>query len=210
MDREQPFFRPFKQSRTSCFGEVFGWTSTSSPHCKDKTITMLHWGKGNRRCDDKACRTFFARASFSKKKPFSHFEKILRKVERKRMVFEMMYTSYFAQLKNLPADVVPVAICGKSPEWYTGLQYKKVAPKYGFFMEWKRNHDNDDYVKHFNEEVLADLDPQEVYKEICQLAGSSNIVLLCYEKSGDFCHRHLVAKWFQEHGIPCEEWQKAA
>lgn len=121
-----------------------------------------------------------------------------------------MYTSYFAQLRNLSDDVVPVAICGKAPEWYPGLQYKKLAPRYGFFMEWKRNHDNNYYIKHFNEEVLSTLDAQEVYKEICQLAGSENVVLLCYEKSGDFCHRHLVAKWFREHGIPCEEWQRAA
>jgi hypothetical protein len=45
-----------------------------------------------------------------------------------------MYTSYFAQLKNLPENFIPISICGKAPEWYTGLQYKKFAPKYTFFM----------------------------------------------------------------------------
>ncbi len=75
-------------------------------------------------------------------------------------------------------------------------------------MEWKRNHDNNDYIKHFHEEVLSPLDAQKVYRELCQLAGSSDIVLLCYEKSGDFCHRHLVAEWFREHEIPCEEWRR--
>lgn len=41
----------------------------------------------------------------------------------------MIYTTYFANLKRLPQDVVPISICGKATEWYDGLQYKKLAPK---------------------------------------------------------------------------------
>lgn len=30
----------------------------------------------------------------------------------------MIYTSYFANVKNLPANIYPIAICGKSPnDW---------------------------------------------------------------------------------------------
>lgn len=50
----------------------------------------------------------------------------------------MIYTSYFAQLKNFPKDFVPISICGKAPDWYQGLQYKKLAPKWEFFQEWKK------------------------------------------------------------------------
>lgn len=62
----------------------------------------------------------------------------------------MIYTSYFAQLKNLPSDIIFVSICGKTPDWYTELQYKKLAPKYDFFQKWKENHDNDYYIKRSN------------------------------------------------------------
>lgn len=55
----------------------------------------------------------------------------------------MIYTSYFAKLKSLPDNIIPISICGKAPDWYKGLQYKKLAPKYDFFMKWKENHDND-------------------------------------------------------------------
>ena len=58
-----------------------------------------------------------------------------------------IYTSYFAKLRSLPENIVPISICGKAPDWYTGLQYKKLAPKYGFFMEWKKTHDNDYYIE---------------------------------------------------------------
>ena len=33
----------------------------------------------------------------------------------------MIYTSYFAKLKYLPKDIVPISICGKCPEWYKGI-----------------------------------------------------------------------------------------
>lgn len=126
----------------------------------------------------------------------------------------MIYTSYFGNLKNLSSDCVPIAICGKSPNWYTGLEFKKLAPKYNFFMEWKKNHDNDYYIEHFNKEVLEPLNPNDIIKELLLMAHNyknpnytSHIVLLCYEKPSDFCHRHLVAQWLKENGFECEEYE---
>lgn len=117
----------------------------------------------------------------------------------------MIYTSYFAKLNKLPPNVVPISICGKAPAWYNGLQYKKLAPKYSFFSEWKKNGDNNYYIEHFNDEVLSTLAPQTVYNELLKLSGGKDIVLICYEKPTDFCHRHLVAEWLTINGIKCEE-----
>mgnify|MGYP003416317629 CR=1 FL=1 len=139
----------------------------------------------------------------------------------------MIYTSYFAKLKSLPENIVPISICGKAPDWYKGLQYKKLAPKYDFFMEWKKNHDNDYYIKCFNEQVLDKLDYSHIYDDLCDLSEEFvnalpeddirkqhqdlnfpyAIALICYEKPTDFCHRHLVAEWFNKNGMPCEEWR---
>lgn len=135
----------------------------------------------------------------------------------------MTYTTYFAQLRNLPPNIIPVSICGKAPAWYTGIQYKQLAPKYDFFVEWKRTHDNDYYIEHFNSEVLAQLSALRVVTELqCLLPediksvmhtpfysnADWHIALVCYEKPSDFCHRHLVSKWFQDNGFPCGEWDK--
>lgn len=123
----------------------------------------------------------------------------------------MIYTSYFAKLKSLPDNIVPISICGKAPDWYKGLQYKKLAPKYDFFMKWKENHDNDYYIKCFNEQVLDKLNAYDTVMALSELAGFENrhndICLICYEKPGDFCHRHLVADWLNENGFRCEEWK---
>ena len=118
----------------------------------------------------------------------------------------MIYTSYFAKLQKIPENIVPISICGKAPEWYRGLQYKKLAPKYEFFIEWKKNHDNDYYIEHFNLEVLNKLDINIVLQELNRMSNNKDIVLLCYEKPSDFCHRHLVANWFNQNNIKCEEY----
>lgn len=32
-----------------------------------------------------------------------------------------------------------------------------------------------------------------------------HIALVCYEKSGDFCHRHIVADWLNQAGYDVKE-----
>jgi hypothetical protein len=121
----------------------------------------------------------------------------------------MIYTSYFAKIKSLPDNIIPISICGKAPDWYKGLQYRKLAPKYDFFMKWKENHDNDYYIKCFNEQVLDKLDPEKtVYELLITTSGAKKeVCLICYEKPSDFCHRHLVADWLTKNGFTCEEYK---
>ena len=119
-----------------------------------------------------------------------------------------IYTSYFNNLKNLPQDYVPVAICGGVPDWYEGLWTRKVAPKWKFFQEWKQNHDNNFYIEHFNSEVL-DMTTPEIFIDLLKKItnNAENIVLICYEKPDEFCHRHLVASWItQKTGIEVTEF----
>ncbi len=137
----------------------------------------------------------------------------------------MIFTTYFAKLKSLPSNTIPISICGKAPNWHKGLQYKKLAPKYQFFMEWKKNHDNDYYIRCFTEQVLDTIDIDTVLNDIWNLLPAEvqaycklfncpfwanpnwHILLVCYEKPTDFCHRHLVAEWMKTHNIPVKEWQ---
>ena len=81
-------------------------------------------------------------------------------------------------------------------------------------MEWKKNHNNDYYIEHFNKEVLETLNPNDIIKELMLMAHNykslnyaPHIVLLCYEKPADFCHRHLVAQWLIQNGFECEEYK---
>lgn len=118
----------------------------------------------------------------------------------------MIYTTYFAMLKKLPQDITPIAICGKTPEFYNGLRYKKLAPKWSFFSKWKETHDDDYYISEFNRLVLSQLDAHQVVSDLHRMTNNTNIALVCYEKPQDFCHRHLVSEWLNDNGYMCEEF----
>lgn len=119
-----------------------------------------------------------------------------------------IFTSYFGACKRLPKEYVQVAICGGMTFPWPGLRYTKLAPRKSFFLEWKQNHDNDFYIRHFNDEVLSALTQDQVRRELADLVGGEDktVVLLCYERPGEFCHRHLVAKWLGD----VEEWEPVA
>lgn len=127
-----------------------------------------------------------------------------------------MKTSYFANMKNITN---PIAICGWVPKFYTGPRYMKLAPKKEWFFKWKELKNSGKYTDEemekmyidlYNRTVLSFLNPNDVWNELCAIypdTPSDDITLICYEKPGDFCHRHLVSKWLREAGFDIEEFK---
>ena len=116
-----------------------------------------------------------------------------------------MLTSYYARLNKLPDDYVPIAISLSVPNGIDIPKYKKLAPAWDVLDRYKRDGDWDAYTKQFNHQ-LERLNPNEVYNELLSIAGTSKIVLMCYEGLDKNCHRHLVAKWFKDNGYDCFEF----
>ena len=55
-------------------------------------------------------------------------------------------------------------------------------------------------------EILAELDPAQVWADLHRLAGDAEPVLLFFEKDATGCHRRLVARWLErELGIEVPE-----
>lgn len=123
-----------------------------------------------------------------------------------------MRTSYYARYKGENG----VSIAGWPPEWYTGRQFKKLAPKWNFFSTYKEELKSIEkrfekgfitesqkriligcaektYVYHYYKQVLDYLDPKQVYEEL-----GADAVLLCWETPEKFCHRHIVAEWLSK------------
>lgn len=106
-----------------------------------------------------------------------------------------MNTSYFANLKNVRN---PLSISGKAPDWYKGPQFKMLAPKWSFFKDYKDGKiDQDGYTEQYFKLVLDPLDPKTVFDHLTRTYGD-DVTLLCYERRGEFCHRHLVAIWLED------------
>lgn len=125
-------------------------------------------------------------------------------------------TGYFACLqKYIDLGYAPISICGKAPDWYTGVQFKKLAPKWSFFSEWKSGKiTNDEYIEHYCKEVLVSINFRTIGDDLLALVDKPKAVLLCYEKPGDFCHRHIVSYFLRNHSpyaimeIPAHDTQK--
>ncbi len=115
-----------------------------------------------------------------------------------------IYTSYFAKLGKVKN---PISICAKAPDWYKGSQYKTLAPKHGFFKDYKEGKIGiAGYTKQFNSLVLSPLIQSKVVEDLQSFyPDADEITLLCYEKPNDFCHRHLVADWLSSAGFVVEE-----
>lgn len=123
----------------------------------------------------------------------------------------MIYTSYFGKIKELEENnLIPIAICGGIPNEYRGKWYKKLAPSWSIFSEYKEFGDSTRYTDRFFNEILSKRNPEIVYNDLYNLAdGTPNFVLVCYETPEKFCHRHLVAQWLTKHGFPCQEWKSS-
>lgn len=123
----------------------------------------------------------------------------------------MIYTASFNIISRL-SDYCQLAISSGVPNWYKGGRYKKLRPSYGFVKLLKAaqqgeftKEDIEMFSITYCEEVLADLDPHEVYKDLETIAQGRPIVLLSQEASDEYSVRHVLRAWFAQAGIECEE-----
>ena len=103
--------------------------------------------------------------------------------------------------------MTPVSIAQWPPRGFSGLTLPRLAPPAELLREWKGGGMSEsDYDKWFSREILDTLPEKRLIERMLADFGEK-IALCCYEKSGDFCHRNLVAIRFREIGIPCSEWR---
>ncbi|HRW82649.1 MAG TPA: DUF488 family protein [Methanothrix sp.] len=110
-----------------------------------------------------------------------------------------MHTSNFARSGSHPRAV---AISRTQPRGWTGRAYEPLAPSWSLLSAAKSGAvDEDEYIRRYRAEVLSKLDPATVYADL-----GEDAVLLCWERPGAFCHRRLVAEWFEgELGVSVPE-----
>lgn len=130
----------------------------------------------------------------------------------------MIYTTNFAHLRKLPQSIIPVSIARYPLQGYDGLVYNRLAPTPRMLCEYRATGDTVRFTDRYIEDILGSLDPSEIIAEIeglvrgsssdlCDCGGNLDIALVCFERATSFCHRHIVAKWFNSIGIDCKEWE---
>ena len=115
-----------------------------------------------------------------------------------------IYTSYFGNLKKLTqGGVMPINISLYPPKWFRGSSLMYLAPK-SFMLA--KNISEEYYTKIFNEQIIPAVSLPMLVKDIETRSQGKDVALLCYEKPGEFCHRHLVASWLNKKGYVVEEY----
>ncbi len=111
-----------------------------------------------------------------------------------------IYTSYLAKLRQIEElGFQPIGIATSPPKWAQIPHCKKVAPHF-----WMLKLKESDYNHHYNI-ILSKLNQAAILKELQELSGGKDIVLLCFEKDPLKCHRTMVANWLNAAGQDIKE-----
>ena len=113
-----------------------------------------------------------------------------------------IYRSYFAKLKNIvEAGYYPISITRYPPKGLNIPEIKLFAPSVELLNKIKSGEiDEGEYEKLYRNE-MSKFDFNlvlETFNRISLNNDGKDLVLLCYEKSGDFCHRHIFASLMGE------------
>lgn len=116
-----------------------------------------------------------------------------------------IYTSYFAKAATLrKAGIVPIGVALWPPRFFRGISMKQVAPRR--YMLDDRLTD-EEYIRMYRNDVLRLVDARSFIQDLERASQGMDVALCCFEKPGDFCHRHILAKWLNEQtGIEVSEF----
>jgi len=115
----------------------------------------------------------------------------------------MLYTSYFANVKNLPKDWKCFYI-SNSNVYDLAEPLTCVVPSWQLVHSYKDGLvDSLEYTRIYTN--MLESNKEKILEKIKALPNNS--ILLCYEKLPKFCHRHVLAEWLRNNGIEIKEYE---
>jgi len=105
-----------------------------------------------------------------------------------------IYTSFHAKVKDLTEmGLTPISISVVFP-WYSKIKYEsylQLAPRKKMLKLVSEQYDIE------FQKILDKLNPVTIYDDLTNLSQGKDIVLLCYEKDVNDCHRQKVGNWLE-------------
>ena len=114
----------------------------------------------------------------------------------------MIYTSYYSN-KNIPSSMTQISISRIPPVNWKGIVLQEFAPSMDLFTSYKRGNIT---PSQFCEYFIDQLQRNSLVGFLQAMNNyETDIVLLCYEKPNQFCHRHLLSKFAAKYDIIIKE-----
>lgn len=108
----------------------------------------------------------------------------------------MIYTSYFAKLKQ--GKGVKISISRFYPKWLKAadIDYQELnlAPSVNLLRAYKAGT----LTKKEYEDIYVAETKIEFIENLIAFSKDKDVTLYCYEKSGEFCHRRILARLIEE------------
>jgi uncharacterized protein YeaO (DUF488 family) len=110
-----------------------------------------------------------------------------------------LYTSRWANRDLAHLDVVPVGISRGVPRWRTPYRYKLLR-----LLAPSREAFGISEPQEFERAYKAELEKiglERIVSELWRISeehGGRPLVMLCWERPGEFCHRRVLADWIEK------------
>ena len=126
-----------------------------------------------------------------------------------------MKTSYYKKFSMLTEEekskYIPVAISLTIPHWFDGcnVHMTELAPPQEVFKKYKAKIITEqDFITEYIDSISHWVNLEGIIDYLYMLEEATNkeVVLLCYEKSDAFCHRHILRNFLNNrHHLNIEE-----
>lgn len=111
-----------------------------------------------------------------------------------------IYTSNFASAHRFDSSkYCLVSISRFAPKGWEGFQMSAFAPSARLLRGFTSGALNEAGYTACYLDYLDSINVRSFFQVIAKWAEGRDIVLLCYEKAGAFCHRRLLASWVLRH-----------
>lgn len=114
-----------------------------------------------------------------------------------------IFTSNYAKYKGPQL----VRISKSCPAWANPYkEFPELYPSW-YLISAIKNTEPNTYERYKEEEVYKEVYGRQLDRVLDSVIPKlkDGDVLCCFCKSGDFCHRHIVAQYLSDRGIECEE-----
>ena len=109
-----------------------------------------------------------------------------------------MKTGYFKQIEdNLTLGYVSISLY-PSKNKNVLYEFKSLVPNWKLLEMYKSKQLSDSEFEKEYLEQLNNLDAKTIFEQINFLTGDKEPILMTHGNKSSFCHRHILAKWFEE------------
>lgn len=119
----------------------------------------------------------------------------------------MIYTSYYSNFRNFKG-FLRIGISRTIPSGGADASLQAFSPDSSTLWDYKKGLiDDEEYTRQFLRKLDGLYNSGRLEKIVKKLeAQERDIVLLCYERPGAFCHRRIVAEYlYEKFGIVINE-----